>query len=216
MELETFYFILSYLLMDIVRMQMENDIELMMKAKSGDDAAFSELMKRHYKGVLNYTYRFTNNRENSEDLAQEVFLRVYRSVKRYRPEAKFSTWLYKIATNVCITAVKARGREQNVSLDEIQENAGDVRDRNSADVDKLTFRREIGSAIFEALKSLPKRERIAIILCKYEGLPYEEVAEVIGCTVGAVKAYVHRGRMKLIEKLKPYLKEGESHELREY
>ena len=185
-------------------MRMESDIELMMKAKSGDEGAFSELMRRHYRGVLNYIYRFTNNRENSEDLAQEVFLRVYRSVRRWEPEAKFSTWLYKIATNVCITEVKNRGKGQNVSLDEIEENTGDLGDPKAEETDNLTFRREIGTAIFEALKSLPERERVAIILCKYEGLPYEEVAEVIGCTVGAVKAYVHRGRMKLIQKLKPY------------
>src|SRR3972149_4196774 len=79
---------------------MESDIELMLRAKTGDDSAFTELMRRHYKGVVNYVYRFTNDRANSEDLAQEVFLRVYRSVKRYNPQAKFSTWLYKIATNL--------------------------------------------------------------------------------------------------------------------
>ncbi|MGH7909030.1 MAG: RNA polymerase sigma factor [Thermodesulfobacteriota bacterium] len=184
---------------------MESDIELMLRAKTGDDSAFTELMRRHYKGVVNYVYRFINDRANSEDLAQEVFLRVYRSVKRYNPQAKFSTWLYKIATNLCITEVKSRNKEQNVSLDEMQENTGDLGDSKSEDPSDLTFRREIGTAIFEALRSLPERERVAIILCKYEDLPYEEVAEVIGCTIGAVKTYVHRGRMKLIEKLKTYL-----------
>lgn len=184
---------------------MESDIELMLRAKTGDDSAFTELMRRHYKGVVNYVYRFTNDRANSEDLAQEVFLRVYRSVKRYKPQAKFSTWLYKIATNLCITEVKSRNKKQSVSLDEMQENTGDLGDSKSEDPSDLTFRREIGTAIFETLRSLPERERVAIILCKYEDLPYEEVAEVIGCTIGAVKTYVHRGRMKLIEKLKTYL-----------
>lgn len=184
---------------------MESDIELMLRAKTGDDSAFTELMRRHYKGVVNYVYRFTYDRANSEDLAQEVFLRVYRSVKRYNPQAKFSTWLYKIATNLCITEVKSRNKEQSVSLDEMQENAGELGDSKSEDPSDLTLRREIGTAIFEALKSLSERERVAIILCKYEDLPYEEVAEVIGCTIGAVKTYVHRGRMKLIEKLKTYL-----------
>ena len=184
---------------------MESDIELMLRAKTGDDSAFTELMRRHYKGVVNYVYRFTNDRANSEDLAQEVFLRVYRSVKRYNPQAKFSTWLYKIATNLCITEVKSRNKNQTVSLDEMQENTGDLGDSKSEDPSDLTLRREIGTAIFEALKSLSERERVAIILCKYEDLPYEEVAEVIGCTIGAVKTYVHRGRMKLIEKLKTYL-----------
>ncbi len=193
-------------------MQMESDIELMERVRSGDDTAFSELMRRHYKGIVNYIYRFTNDRGVSEDLAQEVFLRVYRSAKRYKPEAKFSTWLYKIATNLCLTEVKSRGKDQNLSLDEIEENSGDLGDTKSADAYDVTFRREIGGAIFEALKSLPERERTAVVLCKYEELPYEEVAEIIGCTVGAVKAYVHRGRMKLIEKLKPYIKKEEEND----
>jgi RNA polymerase sigma-70 factor (ECF subfamily) len=194
---------------------MQSDVELMMRARSGDDSAFTELMRRHYKGVLNYIYRFTNNKETSEDLAQEVFLRVYRSAKRYKPQAKFSTWLYKIATNVCLTEVKAKGREQSLSLNEIEENSRNFGNSTSENAHDIIFRKEVKDSIFEALKSLSERERIAIILCKYEETPYEEVAEIIGCTVGAVKTYVHRGRMKLIEKLKPYLKEGENHEVRE-
>ncbi len=188
---------------------MESDIELMTRVKSGDDAAFSELMRRHYRGIVNYIYRFTNNKGNSEDLAQEAFLRVYRSARRYKPEAKFSTWLYKIVSNLCITEVKTKRKDQGVSLDEIEENSGDLGDLKSSDAHDLVFRREIGGAISEALRSLPERERMSIILCKYEELPYEEVADIIGCTVGAVKAYVHRGRMKLIQKLRPLL--GESH-----
>lgn len=188
-------------------MQMESDIELMMRAKTGDDNAFTELMRRHYKSVMNYIYRFTNNIENSEDLAQEVFLRVYRSVKRYKPEAKFSTWLYKIATNVCLTEVTSKSRVKTVSLEEVQEKTGDLKDSNSTTGYDLIYRRDIRDSIFEVLKSFPERERISIILCKYEGLSYDEVAEIIGCTVGAVKTHVHRGRIKLIEKLKPFLEE---------
>ncbi|GBD38085.1 ECF RNA polymerase sigma factor SigE [bacterium HR37] len=184
----------------------DTDIELINKVKSGDETAFSELMRRHYRGVLNYIYRFTNNRETSEDLAQEVFLRVYRSVKRYKPDAKFSTWLYKIATNVCLTEIKSKGRENNVSLDEIYQSTGEVQDQSGHSAYDVVFRKQVKDLIFDALRSLPPRERMAIILCKYEELPYEEVAEIIGCTPGAVKAYVHRGRMKLIEKLKPYLR----------
>jgi len=192
---------------------MESDIELMMRAKSGDDSAFTDLMRRHYKGLVNYIYRFTNNRETSEDLAQEVFLRVYRSVKTYTPQAKFSTWLYKIATNLCFTNLKAKGREQNFSLDEMQENIGDFKDPRPENADHVVYRKEIKETIFKALECLPEKERVSIILCKYEELPYEEVADVLGCTVGAVKTYVYRGRMKLIDKLKPYLKGEEDHEL---
>ena len=187
---------------------MESDIELMLRTKAGDDGAFSELMERHYKGVLNYIYRFTNLKENSEDLAQEVFLRVYRAAGQYRPEAKFTTWLYKIATNVSLTYVKKKNN--NVSLDEMAENVGEQMDPGVEISDEIIYRKEIKSVIFEAMESLPEREKIAIMLCKYEGLSYEETANVLDCTVGAVKAYVHRGRMKLVSKLKPYLtEEGE-------
>ena len=186
---------------------MDSDIELMLRTKSGDDGAFSELMRRHYKGVVNYIYRFTNLRDNSEDLAQEVFLRIYRSAGQYRPEAKFSTWLYKIATNVSLTYVKKKSNS-NVSLDEIDD-GGDATGNPDLDIaDDILYRKEMMNAIFEAMESLPEREKVAIMLCKYEGLSYEEVAQVLECTVGAVKAYVHRGRMKLIERLKPYLSEG--------
>ncbi len=186
---------------------MDSDIELMLRTKSGDDGAFSELMRRHYKGVVNYIYRFTNLRDNSEDLAQEVFLRIYRSAGQYRPEAKFSTWLYKIATNVSLTYVKKKSNN-NVSLDEIDD-GGDATGNPDLDIaDDIIYRKEMMNVIFEAMESLPEREKVAIMLCKYEGLSYEEVAQVLECTVGAVKAYVHRGRMKLIERLKPYLSEG--------
>jgi len=189
---------------------MESDIELMLRTKAGDDSAYSELIRRHYKGVLNYVYRFTNLRENSEDLTQEVFLRVYRSAKQYKPEAKFTTWLYKIATNVSLTYVKKKNKDKNVSLDEMNENTGEVEDPSVEISDDIIYRNEMKNVIFSAMESLPEREKVAIMLCKYEGLSYEETANVLECTVGAVKAYVHRGRMKLANKLKPYLtEEGE-------
>lgn len=185
---------------------MQSDIELMLRTKAGDDGAFSELMRRHNKGVVNYIYRFTNMRENSEDLAQEVFLRVYRSAKNYRPEAKFTTWLYKIATNVSLTHLK--GRPKNLSLDELEETKGDIEDGRTEVTDDIIYRKEMKEHIFKALESLPERERISIMLCKYEGFSYEEVSEVLECSVGAVKAYVHRGRMKLIDILEPHLAKG--------
>ncbi len=189
---------------------MESDIELMLRAKSGDDGAFSELMRRHYKGVVNFAYRFTRALETSEDLAQEVFLRVYRSREKYKPEAKFTTWLYKIASNVCLTYV-SRQKKGGVSLDDPDANTGDVDESKDPKADEMLYRKEIKEAVMSALESLPEREKIAIMLCKYEGFSYEEVAEVIGCSVGAVKSYVHRGRMKLITLLEPHLIESEKY-----
>jgi len=185
---------------------MESDIELMMRVKDGDDSAFNELIRRHYRSVMNFIYRFTRDRENSEDLTQEVFLRIYRSVKSYKPEAKFTTWLFKIATNLCITKVKYRNKEQTLSLDDVS-GTEDLKDSKISDGFDLKYRSEMRKIIFDALNSIPERERVSIILCKYEGLSYDEVAEVIGCTVGAVKTYVHRGRLKLIDRLKPFLGE---------
>ncbi|MEM4658310.1 MAG: sigma-70 family RNA polymerase sigma factor [Candidatus Methanosuratincola sp.] len=192
-------------------MQILSDLDLILRVQSGDDSAFTELMRRHFKGVVNYIYRFTHNPQNSEDLAQDVFLRVYRSLDKYKPQAKFSTWLYRIATNVCISSLKSSGKNSDTSLDEVSENSQIHIDERADNAVDLIYRQEISKAVFKALSGLPERERIAVILCKYEEMPYEEAAEVIGCSVGAVKAYVHRGRMKLIEKLKPFLSEDVAH-----
>lgn len=192
---------------------MESDIDLILRVQSGDESAFSEILKRYYSKILNYVYRYTNNRETSEDLTQEIFMRVHRSVKNYRPEAKFSTWLYKIATNLCLTEVSTRSRKHASSLDEIQEKVGSLEDIKSVDQADVRYRSEIKEIIFEAMNTLSENERSAIMLCKYEQLSYEEVAQTLDCTVGAVKTYVYRGRMKLIEKLKPYLDEVEMDEM---
>jgi len=186
---------------------MDSDIDLILRVKNGDEAAFSEILRRYYGKILNYVYRYTNNRETSEDLTQEIFMRVHRSVKNYKPEAKFSTWLYKIATNLCLTEVTTRARKHASSLDEIQENIGTLEDERSVDQADVRYRNEIKDIMFEAMESLSENERTAIMLCKYEQLSYDEVAETLDCTVGAVKTYVYRGRMKLIEKLKPYVDE---------
>lgn len=194
---------------------MLSDLDLILQIQEGDESAFTNLMKRHYPGVLNFIYRFTHDRDNSEDLAQDVFFRVYRSIGRYKPEAKFTTWLYKIATNVCITAKKAKSKQSNVSLDEMEESSQQFGDNKLGYADSETFRRELSVLINEALQTLPKKERIAVVLCKYQEMPYNEAAEVIGCSVGAVKAYVHRGRMKLIEKLKPIVNKEALHGYKE-
>lgn len=190
---------------------MISDLDLVSRVQSGDDTAFNELMRRHFRSVVNFVYRFTNNKESSEDLAQDVFLRVYRSIGNFKPEAKFTTWLYRITTNVCITALKSSAKRRELSLDEMQEASQEVSYENAQSTAEYTFRKEIGIAIHVALERLPEREKVAVVLCKYQQMPYDEAAEVIGCSVGAVKAYVYRGRMKLMDILKPYLSEDLSH-----
>ncbi len=184
---------------------MSDDVELMLRVRNGDESAFTELMKRHYRALINYTYRYTSSREAAEDLAQETFLRVYRAAGRYKPEAKFTTWLYRIATNLCLNEVKKKKGFQNVSLEDFDDNVSEIGDSKPG-AHSAVFRREIKQAIWGALDSLSQNERVAIILSKYEELPYEEIAEIIGCSLGAVKTYVHRGKKKLVEELKPFLR----------
>lgn len=174
-----------------------NDHELVARAKSGDDSAFNELMLRHYKGVLNYIHRFTNGSNTTEDLTQEVFYRVYRSLDSYKPDAQFTTWLYKIATNLCISDYKKN--RKYYSLDEITENSGNMAESTFYEADDNVYRKELKKTINESLNQLTDKERIAITLCKYQGFSYNEVAEVLDCTVGAVKTHIYRGRMKLVE-----------------
>ncbi|MGH7884543.1 MAG: RNA polymerase sigma factor [Thermodesulfobacteriota bacterium] len=185
---------------------MQNDIELALRAKGGDEVAFSELMQRHYKGILNYAYRFTSGSENSEDITQEVFLRVYKSIGTYEPEAKFTTWLYKIATNLCLTKIK-KIRKKDLSLDEISENSGAITDSKSKSGYDLLYRRELRDAILNSLSKLPEKERVAVTLSKYEGLSYNEIADVLDCSIGAVKTHIYRGRMKLVEDLNEFIGE---------
>ena len=187
-------------------MHTETDHELALRAKSGDDSAFNELMRRHYKGVLNFVYKYTYSVSASEDITQEVFLRVYKSISKYEPQAKFSTWLYKIATNLCLSNLKKR--KPVVSLDEIRENIGDMEDIKSENAYQLLRRKQISEKVMEALETLPEKERAAITLNKYHGLSYIEVSEALNCSVGAVKTHIFRGRIKLVEKLKPYFEDN--------
>jgi len=186
-------------------MQTESDHELALRAKSGDESAFNELMRRHYKGILNFIYKFTYKADICEDLTQEVFLRVYKSINTYEPQAKFSTWLYKIATNLCLTNLKKKNL--NISLDEIRENIGDLEDIKSENAQNLMQRKQLNDRVMTAISTLPEKERLAITLCKYQGLSYVEVSEALECSVGAVKTHIFRGRAKLVEILKPHMDE---------
>jgi len=186
-------------------MHTESDHELALRAKSGDDTAFNELMRRHYKGILNFVYKFTYKADICEDLTQEVFLRVYKSLNTYEPQAKFSTWLYKIATNLCLTNLKKKNL--NISLDEIRENIGEMEDIKSEDPQHLMQRKQLNDRVLKAISTLPEKERLAITLCKYQGLSYIEVSEALDCSVGAVKTHIFRGRTKLVNILKQHLDE---------
>ena len=193
------------------------DAVLMLRVKRGDRVAFAELVEKYKQPVMNLVYRTLRDEAEAEDLAQNVFLQVYKSAKRYESRAKFSTWLFTIARNLCLNELRRRSRHPAESLEETR---GEHEDRPQRQYeDKKIFlptetllHGELAQKIEEALAELPENQRTAILLCRQEDLSYEEIAKVLGCSLSATKSLIHRGREVLKQKLKPYLRTGDWHE----
>jgi len=188
----------------------DSDVALMVRVREGDTDAFRELVERHQRAVLNTIHRAIGDAWEAEDLAQRVFLQVYRSAKRYQPTAKFTTWLFTITRNTILNEHRRRSRHAAESLDALQdpadsEGAGwQAPDKTAPDPAQEVIERELKEKIMEAIRELPEAQRTAVILCRYEGLPYEEIARVLGCSVSATKSLLHRARLTLKEKLRGY------------
>jgi RNA polymerase sigma-70 factor (ECF subfamily) len=169
----------------------DRDIALMELVKNGDEAAFEELVTRHYQSVYKLAYRFLYDSPEAEDITQEVFLRVYRAAKTYSPKAKFSTWLYTITKNLCFNELRKKKSVTVFSIED--EMLPELPSLDDSTVVKLE-EAEVKQRVLEAVKALPANLRIAILLLKYHGLSYEEVSDILGCTVNAVKLRVHRAK----------------------
>jgi RNA polymerase sigma-70 factor (ECF subfamily) len=190
------------------------DALLMLRVKRGDRVAFTELVEKYKQPVMNLVYRTLHDEAEAEDLAQVVFLQVYKSAKRYESRAKFSTWLFTIARNLCLNEIRRRSRHPADSLEEAHAEHEDqprqqYEDKSSVPPPDKLLHGELAQKIEEALAGLPENQRTAILLCRQEELSYEEIAEILGCSLSATKSLIHRGRETLKEKLKPYLKTGE-------
>jgi RNA polymerase sigma-70 factor (ECF subfamily) len=190
------------------------DALLMLRVKRGDRAAFVELVEKYKQPVMNLVYRTLHDATEAEDLAQIVFLQVYKSAKRYESRAKFSTWLFTIARNLCLNEIRRRSRHPADSLEEAHAEHEDQPRQQFEDQDNVLppeqlLHGELAQKIEEALAGLPENQRTAILLCRQEELSYEEIAEILGCSLSATKSLIHRGRETLKDKLKPYLKTGE-------
>ena len=186
-----------------------SDAEIMLRVKAGDDSAFDHLVEKFRRPLVGFMYRLSRNPAVAEDLAQEVFLRVYRSRRTYKAEARFTTWLYRIATNLAVNHARDTRveRTQSSSLDEPEAETGapvDVADHAPSAEERL-LRGERMAAIRRHVEALPERQRMAVVLHKYQGMDYHEISQVLDLSESATKSLLFRAYETLREKLKDFV-----------
>jgi RNA polymerase sigma-70 factor (ECF subfamily) len=194
--------------------QSDPDAALMLRVKRGDRAAFAELVGKYKQPLFNFVFRTLRDENEAEDVAQNTFLQVWKSRARYERTAKFSTWLFTIARNLCLNEIRRRSRHPAESIEETHAEHEDqprqqYEDKKVFLPTENVLHGELARKIEEALAELPENQRTAILLCRQDELSYEEIAEVLDCSLSATKSLIHRGRETLKEKLKPYLQTGE-------
>ena len=184
------------------------DFALMERIAQGDHAAFRQLVERHQNAVIGTVAKMLGNAAESEDIAQLVFLRVWRHAKRYRPDAKFTTYLFTITRNLVFNETRRRSRKKEVSSDEREENSNLTAEANpERQPDAELLQAELQRKVDDAITSLPESQRMAVILRRYEQLSYEEIATVLNLSVSAVKSLLFRARTSLREALSEYLED---------
>ena len=193
--------------------QPDPDATLMLRVKQGDMVAFEELVHKHRQGVLNLLFRTLPDATEAEDLAQHVFVQVFKSAHRYRASAKFRTWLLTIARNLCLNEIRRRSRHPAESLDQKHPDYDDqplrqFEDSKTDSPPDQMLETELVQKIAEAVSDLPENQRTAIVLFREEEMAYEDIAEVLGCSLSATKSLIHRARETLKQRLKPYLRTG--------
>ena len=189
----------------------DRDVQLMLSFQNGNEEAFQQLFQKYTSSVVNFAFHFLGNRARAEEIAQEVFLQVYRWQERYEPKAKFSTWLFKIAHNHCLNEV--RKGEYRVTLESLspqEDRDGDERTRELPETqlnkgEDVFAGKQAAARVTEVLRRVPETQRSALMLSRFEGMSYREVADVLGVTEKAVKSLVFRATQRLKEELKDIL-----------
>jgi len=185
-----------------------SDSELITQAKSGNDSAFEELIFRYDRSVLAIAFKFVHNSDDAKDIYQEVFIRVYRGLKNFEMKSEFSTWLYRIATNVCLSNKSRSKKQLYVSIDEQNESEDDESVNveladNEMDPAELLANLDLGDIIQDAVDSLSSKQRMTFILKHYEGYKIREISDMLNCKEGTVKKYLFDAIRNLRKKLKP-------------
>jgi RNA polymerase sigma-70 factor (ECF subfamily) len=186
------------------------DADVMLRVGAGDDAAFDLLVEKYRRPVIAFMYRSVHNQATAEELAQEVFLRVYRARASYKADAKFSTWLYRIATNLAVNHARDTKSERaaaTVNLDEPDEESGSTPDLADSrpTVEQNLLRQERLAAIRNIVMSLPERQRMAVLMHKYQNLDYKEIGRVLNLSESATKSLLFRAYESLRERLKEFV-----------
>ncbi|MBM3847571.1 MAG: sigma-70 family RNA polymerase sigma factor [Verrucomicrobia bacterium] len=193
---------------------LNSDAELMSKVRTGDREAFEALVTKYRQPVLNFAIRMLHDPSEAEDLAQQTFVQVWKSAARYQTAAKFTTWLFSIARNLCLNEIRRRSRHPADSLDASEQDSEDaprfqLPDPRAEEGSVTTSRSELFDLVEQAIRELPENQRTALLLCREEEMSYEEIASVIGTSLSAAKSLIFRGRETLKARLKPYLKTGD-------
>jgi RNA polymerase sigma-70 factor (ECF subfamily) len=194
-------------------MAIDHDLELMLRVRQGDAESFDVLLDRHRKPLVGFFARMVRDQALAEDLAQEAFLRVYQARRRYRPEAKFTTWLYRIATNLALNALRDRKGIQMVPVGDGDSSHGELKlermsdARPTAEQEMILSERE--QTIRQAVESLPENQRAAVILHKYQEVDYRQIGNILGVSESAVKSLLFRAYENLRIRLEPLLKGGQ-------
>ncbi len=179
----------------------KSDQTLMLQLQAGDLRSFDTLVKRWEKQLLNYCYRMVNDIALAEDLRQEIFLRIYRSAKTYRPTAQFSTWMYRIATNLCLDTLAKQQRRKETPIAAYLESESEGVDERLIDPsdapDTVVVKKETETRVRSALARLPEDQRIVVIMRHYNGMKFREIAEVLECPISTVKSRMAAGLERL-------------------
>lgn len=183
----------------------------MLRVKQGDTSALEDLMNRYKQPVINLIARMIGDAAEAEDLAQNVFIQVYRSSARYIPSARFSTWLFTIARNLALNEIRRRTRHRAESMDAslASEEPPQYADTASAGPPEMLLRGELERKVEESIAALPESQRTALLLCQRDELSYEDISSVLGTSLSATKSLIHRARETLKARLKPYLHRGD-------
>jgi RNA polymerase sigma-70 factor (ECF subfamily) len=186
--------------------EADPDVQLMLAVQRGDRSAFEQLFEKHVRGVVGFAAQFVGGRARAEELAQDVFLQIYRTRARYVPRARFTTWLYRMVTNACLSEVRrpdhrSRVQAADYSSERGVDDPGSMTDLATRSSEDAVLSHEALDRLRSVLVELPPQQRAALLLARVEGLSYDEVAVALACSVSAVKSLIHRATVTLRDRM---------------